>query len=119
MKISVTHKSTGYTVIHENVARISESNSRFELIDCRQRKGPLCSTTRGAVRMPDALDRRHLSKNPNVWEFAANKNAPSQAETCKGALLRSRSPLSGPQVGEGGEDVNLYYRGLPTPPGGR
>ena len=24
-------------------------------------------------------------KFPNVWEFAANKNAPSQAETCKGA----------------------------------
>lgn len=35
--------------------------------------------------MPDALDRRHLSKNPNVWEFAANEKAPSQAETCKGA----------------------------------
>lgn len=45
MKISVTHKSTGYTVIHENVARISESNSRFELIDYRQRKGPLTSTS--------------------------------------------------------------------------
>ena len=45
MKISVTHKSTGYTVIHKNVARISESNSRFELIDYRQRKGPLTSTS--------------------------------------------------------------------------
>ena len=45
MKVSVTHISTGYTVIHENVARIVEKNNRFELIDYRQRKGPITSTS--------------------------------------------------------------------------
>ncbi len=45
MKVSVTHIATGYTVIHENVARIVEKNNRFELIDFRRRKDPITSTS--------------------------------------------------------------------------
>ena len=45
MIVSVTNKSTGYTVMHENVARISENSQRFELIDYRQRNCPFTSTS--------------------------------------------------------------------------
>ena len=45
MKVSVTHISTGYTVIHENVAKIIEKANRFELIDYQQYKGPITSTS--------------------------------------------------------------------------
>ena len=45
MIVSVIHKSTGYTVVHKNVAQISEGDNRFELIDYRQHKGPLTSTS--------------------------------------------------------------------------
>ncbi len=54
------------------------------------------------------------SKNPNVWDFAANEKAPSQAETCKGALLRSRSPFPGQQARGSGDDVNLYHWSRPA-----
>ena len=67
--------------------------------------------TRGAARMPDAPDRRHLSKFPDVWDFAANEKAPSQAETCKGALLRSRSPFPGQQARGSG----IYTTGAAPP----
>lgn len=45
MKVSVTHISTGDTVLHANVAKIIEKSNRFELIDYRQRKGPITSTS--------------------------------------------------------------------------
>lgn len=45
MKVSVTHISTGHTVTHENIARIIENSNRFELIDYRQRGGPITSTS--------------------------------------------------------------------------
>ena len=45
MKVSVIHIKTGYTIVHENVDRIIETAARFELIDKRQRGGPLTSTS--------------------------------------------------------------------------
>ena len=45
MKVSVAHKETGYTVTHENVANIQETENRFELIDHRKRGDPWTSTS--------------------------------------------------------------------------
>lgn len=45
MKVSVTHIKTGYTVVHENVDRIEETDSRFELVNKRRRGWPLTSSS--------------------------------------------------------------------------
>lgn len=45
MTVSVKHISTGYTIIHENVAKIAETEERFELFDYRRPRYPISSTS--------------------------------------------------------------------------
>ena len=44
MTIIVTFIDNGATIRHESIARIIETADRFELIEARGKRGPICST---------------------------------------------------------------------------
>lgn len=45
MTIIVTFIDNGAMFRHENIARIVETADRFELIEVRGKRGPICSTS--------------------------------------------------------------------------